>query len=61
MCAKYNAHINVEVCSSVDAVKYIDKYFYKGSDRAVVGRELTKSIGISTECTFLPIRLPGGS
>ncbi len=27
---KYNAHINVEVCSSVQAVKYIYKYVYKG-------------------------------
>ena len=29
--AKFNAHINVEVCSSVSAVKYLYKYVYKGS------------------------------
>jgi len=33
---KYNAHINVEVCSSVKSVKYIFKYIYKGHDAAVV-------------------------
>lgn len=33
---KYNAHINVEVCSSVKSVKYIFKYVYKGHDAAVV-------------------------
>ena len=27
---KYNAHINVEVCTSVQCVKYIYKYIYKG-------------------------------
>lgn len=30
---KYNAHINVEVCSSLAAVKYLYKYVYKGHDR----------------------------
>jgi len=28
--AKYNCHINVEVCASVKAIKYIHKYIYKG-------------------------------
>jgi hypothetical protein len=32
---KYNAHINVEVCTSVKAVKYIYKYIYKGFDSKV--------------------------
>ncbi len=31
---KYNAHINVEVCTSIRAVKYIYKYIYKGYDCA---------------------------
>ena len=36
---KYQCHMNVEVCATVQAVKYIHKYVYKGSDRttAVVG------------------------
>jgi len=33
---KYSAHINVEVCSSVAAVKYLFKYVYKGHDKAEV-------------------------
>ena len=32
---RYNCHLNVEVCSTVKAVKYIYKYVYKGSDRAI--------------------------
>jgi hypothetical protein len=31
---KYHAHINVEICSSIFAVKYMYKYVYKGLDRA---------------------------
>ena len=33
---KYNAHINVEICSTVMAVKYLYKYVYKGHDRALL-------------------------
>ena len=32
---KYNAHINVEVCSSISAVKYLYSYVYKGHDKAL--------------------------
>ena len=32
---KYDAHINVEVCSYFTAVKYLYKYVYKGYDRAI--------------------------
>ncbi|XP_071924924.1 uncharacterized protein [Coffea arabica] len=31
--AKFNCHINVEICSTVKAVKYIYKYIYKGHDK----------------------------
>lgn len=34
--AKFNCHINVEVCTSVRSVKYIYKYVYKGYDSATV-------------------------
>jgi hypothetical protein len=33
--ATYNCHINVEICSTIKAIKYIHKYIYKGCDRAV--------------------------
>ncbi|KAL5571471.1 hypothetical protein UlMin_021068 [Ulmus minor] len=31
--AKFNCHINVEICFTVKAVKYLYKYIYKGHDR----------------------------
>jgi hypothetical protein len=30
---KYNCHINVEVCTSIKAIKYVYKYIFKGHDR----------------------------
>jgi len=35
LATKYHAHINVEICSSISAVKYLYKYVYKGPDRAI--------------------------
>jgi len=40
---RYNAHINVEYCASVKAVKYLYKYIFKGHDRAVVSLSLDQS------------------
>ncbi|XP_060861792.1 uncharacterized protein LOC132938799 [Metopolophium dirhodum] len=34
LCRTFNAHINVEYCHSVQAIKYICKYINKGSDQA---------------------------
>ena len=31
---KYKCHLNVEICTSIKAVKYLYKYTYKGPDRA---------------------------
>lgn len=36
LCTKYNAHINVEICTGVQAVKYLYKYVFKGHDKALV-------------------------
>ena len=33
---KYSAHINVEICSSINSCKYLYKYVYKGPDMASV-------------------------
>ena len=41
---KYRCHINVEVCSTVQAVKYIHKYIYKGSDRTTLAVESNDEI-----------------
>ncbi|XP_072400392.1 uncharacterized protein [Diabrotica undecimpunctata] len=37
----YNAHINVEFCTSLKSIKYIFKYVHKGSDTAVFRVENT--------------------
>ena len=34
--AKYNCHINVEICASIESVKYIHKYIFKGHDRTTL-------------------------
>ena len=31
LCTMFNCHINVEICNSVQAIKYIHKYIYKGT------------------------------
>ena len=33
---QYNAHINVEICSTINLCKYLYKYVYKGPDMASV-------------------------
>ena len=36
LCLRFNCHINVEICTSPKASKYLHKYVTKGSDRAMV-------------------------
>ena len=36
LCLRFNCHINVEICTSPKASKYLYKYVTKGSDRAMV-------------------------
>lgn len=38
---KYQAHINVEICTSAKPVSYLYKYIYKGSDSADVSSTVT--------------------
>jgi hypothetical protein len=33
---RFRCHINVEICSSITAAKYLHSYFYKGPDKAQV-------------------------
>ena len=33
---KFRSHINIEICVSVQAIKYIHKYVYKGTDRTTI-------------------------
>ena len=35
LCKTYKAHIMVELCSSVESIKYICKYVHMGSDKAI--------------------------
>src|SRR5579871_1027658 len=36
---RYKCHINVEICETVHAVKYIHKYIHKGTDRSTLAVE----------------------
>ena len=59
---KYNAHINVEICSSTQSCKYLYKYVYKGPDMASVaddsqdhsdthqGDEINKCVNSVCDC-----------
>ena len=36
LCRKYDAYINVEICSTIRAIKYLYKYLYKGNDKIII-------------------------
>src|SRR5205814_4617937 len=40
----YNAHINIEICSSINTFKYLFEYIFKGGDRttAVLQNEVNE-------------------
>ena len=40
---RFDAHMNVEICTSVTAVKYLYKYIYKGHDRVVAELSSTQA------------------
>ena len=52
---KYNAHINLEICNSVSAVKYLYKYVYKGHDKASVALVQLRSHHDNTETENQPL------
>ncbi|XP_066933783.1 uncharacterized protein [Clytia hemisphaerica] len=54
LCKKYNAHINLEACVSIKAVKYLYKYIYKGHDTAHI--EIAERIDHDEIRTFLDAR-----
>ena len=37
---RYKAHINIKMCSTILAVKYIHKYIYKGGDHSTIELEM---------------------
>ncbi len=57
---KYNAYINVEICNSILAVKYLYKYIYKGHDQATITLSqsdiLLKMIPIDEIKMYLDVR-----
>ncbi len=46
---KYDAHINVEACTTVSSVKYLYKYVYKSPDRADVGVQVDDEITLHSQ------------
>ena len=40
---KYDCHINLEICNSIQAVKYLYKYVYKGSDHVSMSMETSEN------------------
>ncbi|XP_051778563.1 uncharacterized protein LOC114645592 [Erpetoichthys calabaricus] len=43
---KFNAHINVEVCASIQCIKYLYKYVYKGHDAASIALHSEPANGV---------------
>jgi hypothetical protein len=41
---RYRCHVNVEVCSTLHAVKYLHKYIHKGGDRAMTALENPRTV-----------------
>ena len=64
--AKFNCHLNVEVCTTVKSVKYIYKYVYKGYDCASLefrelNGELNDEIQVDEIQNFLNGRYVGST
>ncbi|KAK7089794.1 hypothetical protein V1264_024238 [Littorina saxatilis] len=53
---KYNAHINLEACTTVKSVKYLFKYVYKGHDSASVEVREANVLNHDEVSTFMDCR-----
>lgn len=58
---KYGSHINVELCCSVQSVKYLFMYVYKGHDRQMVRAEQLIRAGADEVAKFQDLRSIGAS
>jgi hypothetical protein len=50
---RYKAYINVEICTTVQAIKYIYKYVYKGRDKATLEIVNTDKIKRYVTCRYI--------
>jgi hypothetical protein len=50
---RYKAYINVEVCTIVQAIKYIYKYVYKGRDKVILEIADTDEIKRYVTCRYI--------
>jgi hypothetical protein len=52
---RYKAHINVEICITIQAIKYIHKYVYKRRDKATLEIANTDEIRRYMTCRYISL------
>ena len=50
---QFNCHINIEICSSINSIKYVLKYSTKGTDQALFELQSTEQWAIKIKTTNL--------